>query len=99
MKLSELTQAERTACFRLIGTILGRLPDAIPNPLSPERSAVDLLLLELENELAASRPSGNGELRGANRDADRGGPDVLVHETGPFAWMLRHLRGGGHGGR
>lgn len=54
MKFSALTPKQRTVCFQLLGTIQGRLEYIEMS----DRHAVDVMLLELQNELSASRPSG-----------------------------------------
>lgn len=97
MGFSELSPSERTACFKLLGVVLGRLPYAIPDATSPERKAVDLLLLELENELSASRPHGEHQLGTSHGEPNRGRPHEVVPECGPFAWLLSALGRRGHG--
>lgn len=61
MKFSELTSEQRTTCFRLLGVIQGRL-EYIE---LADRHAVDVMLLEIHNELIASRPEGQARRIGA----------------------------------
>lgn len=53
MKFSELSDEQRTTCFRLLGVIQGRLEYVE----LVDRHAVDVMLLEIQNELSASRLS------------------------------------------
>lgn len=87
--MNAMSQGERTACYKLAGLILGRLSYAIPDTTSEQYQAVDLLILEVENELSASRCNSSNSSGGGTSENPRDrGEHELVAKVGPLTLRL-----------